>query len=98
MLHRLLQPPIAEAFQHAPDAHRAADRVAVIGVEGEREIIPTSRRTARALAICPGMSMSGRVQSFSKRIFTAAGLSFSRASTTRSTPSTLRSPLPPIEA
>ena len=46
VLHRLLEPPIAELFEHAPDAYRAADRVAVIGVEGEREIIPdqTSHR------------------------------------------------------
>ena len=40
VLHRLLEPPIAEFFEHAPDADRAADRVAVIGIEGEREIIP----------------------------------------------------------
>ena len=39
MLHRLLEPPIAELFERAADADRAAGRVAVIGVEGEREAV-----------------------------------------------------------
>src|SRR5260370_10435252 len=40
MLHRLFEPPITKFLQHAPDAYRAGDGLAVIGVEGEREIIP----------------------------------------------------------
>src|SRR5204863_9280755 len=39
MLHRLLEPPIAELFEDAADADRAAGRVAVIGVKGEREAV-----------------------------------------------------------
>src|SRR6516162_137788 len=39
VLHRLLEPPIAELFQNAPDADRAADRVAVVGIKGERETL-----------------------------------------------------------
>jgi hypothetical protein len=58
---------------------------------------PTSCRTARALAKSPVMSMSTVLRSLSKRIFIAAGLSRNRCSTTRSTSSTLRAPLPPIE-
>src|SRR5207248_10625366 len=40
VLHRLFEPPIADFFEHATDAYRAADRLAVIGVGGERQIIP----------------------------------------------------------
>src|SRR5437899_462865 len=40
VLHRLLEPPVAELFEHPPDADRAADRVPVIGIEGERETVP----------------------------------------------------------
>src|SRR5439155_9104721 len=39
MLHRLLEPPIAELFERPADADRAAGRVAVVGVEGEREAV-----------------------------------------------------------
>src|SRR5436305_13736973 len=39
MLHRLLEPPIAELFEGAADADRAARRVAVVGIEGERETV-----------------------------------------------------------
>src|SRR5947207_10793987 len=39
MLHRLLEPPIAELFERAADADRAAGRVAIVGVEGERETV-----------------------------------------------------------
>ena len=39
VLHRLLEPPVAELLEHPPDADRAAGRVAVIGVEGERKIV-----------------------------------------------------------
>lgn len=36
MLDWLFEPPIAQFFERPPDADRAADRVAIIGVEGER--------------------------------------------------------------
>src|SRR6516162_54677 len=39
VLHRLLEPPVAELLQNAPDADRAADRVAVIGIKGEWETL-----------------------------------------------------------
>src|SRR5215469_15247142 len=39
MLHRLFDPPIAEFFENPADVNGAADRVAVIGVESERETI-----------------------------------------------------------
>src|SRR5438046_614566 len=39
MLNRLLEPPEAEFLERPPDADRAAGRVAVIGVEGEREAV-----------------------------------------------------------
>src|SRR5205085_9407428 len=35
----LFEPPIAELFEGATDADRAAGRVAIIGVEGEREAV-----------------------------------------------------------
>ena len=49
VLHRLLEPPIAKVFQRAADADRAADRVAVIGVEGERE--PVADQLAHRLRL-----------------------------------------------
>src|SRR5437764_3388808 len=54
VLHRLLEPPIAEFFEDATDAYRAADRVAVIGVEGEREIIPDQSPDRARLGDIPG--------------------------------------------
>src|SRR5437868_11563112 len=39
MLHRLFEPPIAELFEGAADTDRAASRVAIVGVEGERETV-----------------------------------------------------------
>src|SRR5271167_1861529 len=39
MLDRLLEPPVTEFFEHPPDADRPADRVAVVGVEGERKAV-----------------------------------------------------------
>src|SRR5712691_8448304 len=39
MLHRLLEPPEAELLERAADADRAAERIAVIGVEGERKAV-----------------------------------------------------------
>ena len=39
VLHRLLEPPVAKFLQRAADADRAADREAVVGIEGERERI-----------------------------------------------------------
>ena len=39
MLHRLLEPPVAEFLERPPDPDRAAGRVAVIGVEGERKAV-----------------------------------------------------------
>ncbi len=39
VLDRLLEPPIAEFFQRAPNADGAAHRVAVIGVKGERQAV-----------------------------------------------------------
>jgi hypothetical protein len=59
---------------------------------------PTSVRTARAFAMSPARSTSRAVLSASKRIFTCAGPSSSHFSTTRHTSSTLRWPLPPIDA
>src|SRR5260370_25387325 len=54
MLHRLFEPPITKFLQHAPDAYRAGDRVAVIGVEGEREIIPDQSPNRARLANIAG--------------------------------------------
>ena len=99
VLHRLLEPPVAELLQRAADADRAADRVAVIGVERERELVADQlAHRARLGDVAGNVAIQPRARSLSKRILIAAGLSFSRASTTRSTSSTLRSPLPPIEA
>jgi hypothetical protein len=39
VLHRLLEPHIAELLQRAADADRALHGVAVVGVEGEREVV-----------------------------------------------------------
>ncbi len=39
VLHRLLEPPIAEILQRSADADRTANRIAVIGIEGEREAV-----------------------------------------------------------
>ena len=39
VLHRLLEPLVAELLERAPDAHGAADGVAVVGVEAEAEVV-----------------------------------------------------------
>src|SRR5216684_915662 len=39
MLHRLLEPPEAELLERPSDADRAAERIAVIGIEGEGEAV-----------------------------------------------------------
>jgi hypothetical protein len=39
VLHRFLEPPIAQIFERASDADRAADRIPVIGVKGEWEAV-----------------------------------------------------------
>jgi len=38
MLHRLLEPHVAELFERPTDADRALHGIAVVGVEGEREV------------------------------------------------------------
>src|SRR5229473_8640670 len=61
MLHRLLEPPEAELLERPSDADRAARRIAVIGIEGEREAVadqpahgPRLGDVARDVAIEPG--------------------------------------------
>src|SRR5687767_15130475 len=39
VLHRFLEPPVSQLLEDAPHAHRAARRVAVVGVERERKIV-----------------------------------------------------------
>jgi hypothetical protein len=100
VLHGLLEPDVAEFLERAADPDGAADRVAVVGVPREGEVVARrALRTARALAMSPGMSRSSFERSPSRRILIAAGVSArQRASTTRTVSSTVRAALPPIEA
>jgi ABC-type glutathione transport system ATPase component len=74
------------------------ETVALVGESGCGNPSPTSLRTARALAISPGISASSVVRLLSNLILIAAGRSRMRCSTTRQTSSTLRTELLPIEA
>jgi len=56
MLHRLLEPPIAEFFENPADADGAADRVAVIGVESEREAVADQSPNRSRLGDVPPVS------------------------------------------
>ena len=98
VLHRLLEPPIAEFLEHPADTDGAADRVAVVGVEGEREIVADQLAHRARLG-----DVAGDVEIRLGAVVVEADLNRRRfvlqpRSTTRRTSSTLRSPLPPIEA
>ena len=98
VLHRLLEPPVAQLLQRAADADRAPDRVAIVGVEREREVVP------HQLADGPRLGdVAGEILVLLRAVAVEADLdrrrfSFRSCSTTRTTSSTVRSPLPPMEA
>src|SRR4051794_11213491 len=49
VLHRLLEPRVAEILKRAADPHGATDGIAVVGVEAEHEVIP--ERLANSLRL-----------------------------------------------
>jgi hypothetical protein len=96
---RLLEPGVAQLLERPPDPDRPGNRVRVVGVEGEREVVTDQLPDRPRFGDVAGEVASRRVLSPSKRIFTSAGRRASiRASTTRHTSSTLRPPLSPTDA